>query len=198
MSHPHVNYELLTPVNFVKRSAEVYPDKLAVVSGDKRYTYGEHFARINRLASALKKLGVGRGDKVAIISPNTAPMLEAHFAVPMIGAALVPVNIRLSGPEVSYILNHSDAGICFVDNEFAGPVMAAFDDLTGGIVFVNICDAGDDCPLPGTDYESLLMTGSPDPMVIDIEDERGVCSINYTSGTTGRPKGSCIIIAAPI
>jgi len=189
MSHPHVNYELLTPVNFVKRSAEVYPGKLAVVSGEKRYTYGEHFARINRLASALKKLGVGRGDKVAIISPNTAPMLEAHFAVPMIGAALVPVNIRLSGPEVSYILNHSDTKVCLVDNEFADSVRAALDDLNGIAVFVNICDASDACPLPGTDYESLLLTGSPHPMAIDIEDERGVCSLNYTSGTTGQPKG---------
>ena len=118
MSLPSVNHELLTPVNFIKRSVEVYPDKLAVVNGNKRYTYRELYARINRLASALKKLGIGRDDKVAFISPNTGPMLEAHFAVPMIGAVLVTVNIRLSAPEVSYILNHSDTKICFVDNEF--------------------------------------------------------------------------------
>jgi fatty-acyl-CoA synthase len=188
MTFPPVNYELLTPVNFIKRTAEVYPEKPAVVCGDRRYTYGEHFARINRLASALKKLGIGRNDKVAIICPNTAPMLEAHFAVPMIGAALVPVNIRLSGPEVAYILNHSDSRICLVDNECAEPVLAALDELHG-ITFVNICDVDAACPLPGTDYESLLLTGSPDPMAIDVEDERAVCAINYTSGTTGRPKG---------
>ncbi len=107
MNLPSVNHEVLTPVNFIKRSVKVYPDKLAVVNGNKRYTYREHYARINRLASALKKQGIGRGDKVAFISPNTAPMLEAHFAVPMIGAVLVTVNIRLSASEVSYILNHS-------------------------------------------------------------------------------------------
>jgi fatty-acyl-CoA synthase len=189
MNLPSVNHELLTPVNFIKRSVEVYPDKLAVVNGNKRYTYKELYARINRLASALKKQGIGRGDKVAFISPNTAPMLEAHFAVPMIGAALVTVNIRLSAPEVSYILNHSDAKMCFVDNEFAGAVLPEIGELTNVRAFVNICDAGDDRPLNGTDYESLLMTGSPEPMAIDVDDERSVCSINYTSGTTGKPKG---------
>ncbi len=189
MDFPSVNYEMLTPVNFIKRSVEVYPDKLAVVNGNKRYTYREHYARINRLASALKKQGIGRGDKVAFISPNTAPMLEAHFAVPMIGAVLVTINIRLSAPEVSYILNHSDTKICFVDNEFAGTVLPNLGELTKVHAFVNICDAGDDCPLNGTDYESLLMTGSSEPLVIDVDDERSVCSINYTSGTTGKPKG---------
>jgi fatty-acyl-CoA synthase len=189
MSLPSVNYELLTPVNFIKRSAEVYPHKLAVVNGDRRYTYLELYARINRLASALKMLGVGPGDKVAFISPNTAPMLEAHFGVPMIGAALVTVNIRLSSPEVSYILNHSDTKVCFVDNEFAGTVQPILGELTHVQTFVNICDASDDKPLSGTDYESLLLTGSPEPMVIGVDDERSVCSINYTSGTTGKPKG---------
>ena len=189
MNLPSVNHELLTPVNFIKRSVEVYPDKLAVVNGDKRYTYKDLYARINRLASALRKKGIGRGDKVAFISPNTAPMLEAHFAVPMIGAALVTVNIRLSAPEVSYILNHSDTKICFVDNEFAEAVLSEVAELPNVTAFVNICDVGDDCPLDGTDYESFLMTGSPEPMVIDVDDERAVCSINYTSGTTGKPKG---------
>lgn len=189
MNLPSVNYELLTPVNFIKRSVEVYPDKLAVVNGNKRYTYRELFARINRLASALQKIGIGRGDKVAFVSPNIEPMLEAHFAVPMIGAALVTVNIRLSAPEVSYILNHSDTKVCFVDNEFAGSVLPEVGNLTNVKAFVNICDISDDCPLKGTDYESFLMTGSPEEIAIDIESERAVCSINYTSGTTGKPKG---------
>ncbi len=189
MTLPSVNHEVLTPVNFIKRSVEVYPDKLAVVNGSKRYTYREHYARINRLASALKKQGVGPGDKVAFISPNTAPMLEAHFAVPMIGAVLVTVNIRLSAAEVSYILNHSDTKICFVDNEFAGTVSAKLGELTNVRAFVNICGAGPDRPLDGTDYESLLATGSPEPLAIEVDDERSACSINYTSGTTGKPKG---------
>jgi fatty-acyl-CoA synthase len=189
MSLPSVNHELLTPVNFIKRSAEVYPDKLAVVNGATRHTYSQFYARINRLASALKQLGIGRDDKVAFISPNTAPMLEAHFAVPMIGAVLVSVNIRLSAPEVAYILNHSDSKVCFVDNEFAGLVQPVLGELKNVKAWINICDAGTGCPLEGTDYESLLMTGSPEPMAIDIDDERAVCSINYTSGTTGKAKG---------
>jgi len=107
----------------------------------------------------------------------------------MIGAVLVTVNIRLSAPEVSYILNHSDTRICFVDNEFAGTILNNLEELTGVRAFVNICDASSDCPLRGTDYESFLMTGSPEAMTIDVDDERSVCSINYTSGTTGKPKG---------
>jgi fatty-acyl-CoA synthase len=189
MSQSSVNYELLTPVNFIRRSVEVYPEKLAVVNGSSRFTYRQFNERVNRLASALKKIGIGKGDKVAFISPNTAPMLEAHFAVPMIGAALVSVNIRLSAPEVAYILNHSDTKVCFVDNEFAGVVLPVMDELAGISQFVNICDASDARPLNGTDYESFLLTGSPEDQPIEVDDERGVCSINYTSGTTGKPKG---------
>lgn len=189
MHLPSVNHELLTPVNFIKRSVEVYPDKIAVINGNKRYTYKEFYARVNRLASALKDHGIHRGDKVAFISPNTAPMLEAHFAVPMIGAVLVSVNIRLSHEEVAYIIDHSDTKICFVDNEFAGTVLGELGKLNKVGAFVNICDASDDMPLEGTDYESFIMSGSPEPMDIDVDDERSVCCINYSSGTTGRPKG---------
>ena len=91
MSYPSVNYELLTPVNFIKRSAEVYPNKVAMVNGQQRFTYKQFNERVNQLASALKNIGVRKGDKVAFICPNIPPMLEAHFAVPMIGAALVSV-----------------------------------------------------------------------------------------------------------
>lgn len=189
MNYTPVNYELLTPVNFIKRSAEVYPDKLAMVNGDSRFTYREFNERVNRLASALINIGIKSGDKVAFISPNIPPMLEAHFAVPMIGAILVTVNIRLSAPEAAYILNHSDTTVCFVDNEFAGLILPVLDQITEIKTFVNICDASSDCPLDGTDYESFLTTGSTDDVPVTIEDEREVATINYTSGTTGRPKG---------
>jgi len=189
MSYPSVNYELLTPANFIKRSAEVYPDKLAVVNGDRRFTYREFNERVNQLASALKNIGIKHGDKVAFISPNIPPMLEAHFAVPMIGAALVSVNIRLSPQEVAYILNHSDTTMCFVDNEFAELVLPVLDQVPGVKTFINICDASDDRPLEGTDYESFLKTGSTDDVPVAVEDERDVATINYTSGTTGQPKG---------
>ena len=94
----------------------VFPDKEAVVYGDTRRTYRQFYERVNRLASALKNKGIGKGDKVAFICPNTPPMLEAHYAVPMIGAALVSINIRLSANEIAYIINHSDAKALFVDN----------------------------------------------------------------------------------
>jgi len=189
MPQPAVNYETLTPVNFIKRSVEVYPDKIAVINGSHRFTYRQFFARVNRLASALKNIGVKPKDKVAFIAPNIPPMLEAHFAVPMIGAALVAINIRLSPNEVAYILDHSDATVCFVDNEYVElvrPIMNTLDKIKH---YIDICEVSDACPLSGLDYESFLLSGSKDDIPIAIEDERDVITINYTSGTTGQPKG---------
>ncbi|MCG8336990.1 MAG: long-chain-fatty-acid--CoA ligase [Proteobacteria bacterium] len=184
-----VNYEVLTPVNFLRRSVEVYPEKLAIVNGKERFTYRQFNQRVNQLASALENIGVQPGDKVAFICPNIPPMLEAHFAVPMIGAVLVSVNIRLSADEVKYILNHSDTTVCFVDNEFAGLVKPVINDVPKLKKVINICDFSDECPLDGPEYESFLETGSPEDRPIAVKDERDVISINYTSGTTGKPKG---------
>jgi fatty-acyl-CoA synthase len=189
MSEKIVNFDELTPVNFLKRSALVYPDKTAVVYNDRRYTYKEFQDRVNRLASALSKAGVGQGDKVAFICPNTPPMLEAHFAVPMLGAALVTINIRLSPGEIAYIINHSDSKVFFVDNEFADLVKAIQDELTQVNLFVNICDINDETPLEGMDYETFLNTGSDQSVKYPIIHENEIISINYTSGTTGVPKG---------
>ncbi|MDD2605274.1 MAG: AMP-binding protein, partial [Desulfobacteraceae bacterium] len=184
-----VNFDVLSPVKFLIRSAEVYPDKVAVVYGDERYTYRQFYERVNRLASALISRGIGKGDKVAFVCPNTPPMLEAHYAVPMIGAALVSVNIRLSFPEVNYILDHSDAKAVFVDNEFGHLVSTEPGDLPKVETLVNICDLSDEKPLNGPSYSDFLATGSPEPVTIDVDDEYQVATINYTSGTTGRPKG---------
>jgi len=189
MNESSVNYDVLSPVKFLERSATVYPEKTAVVYGEIRRTYEEFQARVHRLANALKQNGIGRGDKVAFVCPNTPPMLEAHYAVPMIGAALVSVNIRLSANEVGYIINHSDAKAAFVDNEFAATVKPVLDTLKQVQFFVNVCDTSAETPLPGTDYESFLASGSADPVAIDVTDEREVATINYTSGTTGLPKG---------
>ncbi len=185
----NVFFDVLTPVLFLGRSASIYPDKTAVVYEDKRYTYQQFYNRVNRLASALGKIGVARGDKVAFICPNTPPMLEAHYAVPMIGAALVSVNIRLSSREVAYIINHSDAKVLFVDNEFANLVQPVMSQLANIQTVVNICDASSERPFGGMDYEEFLQTGSEEPIAADVDDEYQVATINYTSGTTGLPKG---------
>jgi fatty-acyl-CoA synthase len=119
MQMSSVNRSVLTPIEFLSRSTLVYPEKTAVIYGDKRYSYKQFSDRIFRLASALRLKGIGSGDKVAFLCPNIPPMLEAHYAVPLIGAALVSINIRLSSGEVSSIIDHSDAKIVVVDSEFA-------------------------------------------------------------------------------
>lgn len=189
MNQPSVNYDVLTPVQFLIRSANVYPDKTAVIYGKSRYSYKDLYERVNRLADALKKQGIGIDDKVAFLCPNIPPMLEAHYAVPMIGAVLVSINIRLSPKEVAYIINHSDAKAVFVDAEFAKSVLPILSELDKVRFFVNICDVTDDKPMEGTDYESFLATGAPHPVPVAVDSERQIATINYTSGTTGLPKG---------
>jgi fatty-acyl-CoA synthase len=172
----------LTPVSFLRRSAYVVPDKTAVVHGARRYTYREFEERVNRLASALRALGLRHLDRVAVIAPNTPANLEAHFGVPAAGLVLVPINVRLSPDEVGYILQHSGARAVLVDHEFAG--LLASLDLAGRHV-VRIDDTG----AAGDPYEAFLAGGSPEPVEPWLEDEEETISINYTSGTTGRPKG---------
>jgi fatty-acyl-CoA synthase len=142
-----------------------------------------------QFAHALIENGVGKEDKVAFICPNIPPLLEAHYAVPMIGAALVAVNIRLSSGEIEYIINHSDAQALFVDNEFAHAVLPVMDKLKNIELVVNICDAGDEKPLEGSDYETFISGYPTDRVENAIDDEYATATINYTSGTTGRPKG---------
>ena len=184
-----VNYEPLSPVSFLRRNAAVYRNKTAVVYNEKKYTYGEFYARVNRLASALSRIGIGKGDKVAFICPNIPPMLEAHFGVPMTGGVLVSINIRLSPREIAYILNHSDSKVLFVDTEFAGIIKQIENEIPNIHTVVSICDEVKDSPLNGSEYEEFLLTGSPDPFPGVLEDELQNITINYTSGTTGLPKG---------
>ncbi len=184
-----VNYEPLTPISFLRRSAAVFPGKTAVVHNQRRFTYAQFHDRVNRLASALSKTGIGKGDKVAFICPNIPPMLEAHFGVPLVGGVLVSINIRLSSREISYILNHSDSKVLFVDSEFAGLIKQIRDEIPNVKTIVNICDESTEKPLDGPEYEEFLMTGDPQPFPCPIEDELENITINYTSGTTGLPKG---------
>ena len=187
MQGDRANKSILTPMEFLNRSYLVYPEKTAVIYRDKRYSYAEMHARVNRLASALQKAGVKQGDKVAFICPNIPPMLEAHYGVPLTGAALVSVNIRLSTDEISYIIDHSDAKIVFADAEFAEKVDP--NRLPKVEKYINICDETDVLLLDGPEYEDFLASGSPEPLQPQVDDEDQLLSINYTSGTTGRPKG---------
>lgn len=189
MFRPEVNRDILSPVSFLQRSAEVYPDKAAVVYGDVRFTYREFQARVHRLASALQSRGIGRGDKVVFICPNTPPLLEAHFAVPLIGAVLVCVNTQLPGPEYLYLIDHSDARAVFVDNEFAAQLHPIAGRLAKVSLFVNICEYISGPLLKGPEYEAFLATGTEAPPEGTAQDENDLIAINYTSGTTGPPKG---------
>ena len=179
----------LTPLSFLRRSASVFPDRTAVVHGERRYTYRQLEERADRLAGALRSAGMRRGDRVAFLAPNIPPLLEAHYGVPAAGGVLVAINTRLNSEEVGYIVGHSGARFLFVDAELA-PVLEPLD--LGEVTVVRIDDTGE----PGDPYEDLLAAaGGPgvspgtgaDPGGPDDEEE--VISVNYTSGTTGRPKG---------
>jgi len=182
MTQRHVYRTELTPVSFLERSANVFPDKPAVVHGARRYTYRQLAERVNRLASALRGAGVGKQDRVAFLCPNIPAMLEAHYGVPMAGGVLVAINTRLSSDEIGYILTHSGARFLFVDAELESLVKPL--DLTR-LTVVRVDDTG----ALGDPYEDFLATGAPEPVASWLEDEEETISINYTSGTTGRPKG---------
>jgi len=178
----------LSPQAFLERSARVFGDKEAVVYGSQRYNYAEMCRRVNRFASALQRAGIENGDRVAVLAPNVPAFLEAHYAVPLSGAILVPINIRLSPKEVDFILDHSKPKMLFVDTQFTGLVEATL-DRSSSIKIVNIPDGQEDKGLDGPDYESFLNTGTDEPLNWADGDEDGLISINYTSGTTGQPKG---------
>src|SRR5438132_1207472 len=172
----------LSPVSFLTRSAYVFPDKTAVVHGSRRYTYRQLEERVNRLASALRAAGLAKHDRVAFLCPNIPPMLEAHYGVPAAGGVLVAINTRLNSDEIAYILEHSVAKFLFVDAELE-PLVKPLP--LSGLRVVRIDDSG----APGDPYEDFLAGGSPSPVESWLEDEEEMLAINYTSGTTGRPKG---------
>jgi fatty-acyl-CoA synthase len=179
----------LTPLRFLERSASVFREKPAILYGDRVWTYPEMAERVNRLASALMAAGVERGDRVAFLVPNIPAMLEGHFAVPLAGGILVAINTRLSSSEVAYILEHSGAKVLVVDTELAHLVEPVREHLPELHLIVNVEDIPGGTRLPGPDYEAFLASGSPDALDWPLEDEDETIAIDYTSGTTGRPKG---------
>lgn len=187
---------LLTPLMLLERTLHVFPEKVGVVDGDRRLTYREFGARVYRLASALRRRGLEVGDRVAVLCRNSLEALEAHFAVPQMGGILVPINVRLTSEEIRYILDHSGARALILDGALSGlvePIQETLPELRL-IIWTDIDSRhGEGVPeqpaFADVTYEDLLREGLPEPSVYPLQDEEEVLSINYTSGTTGRPKG---------
>ena len=187
------NYVPLTPLTFIERSAYTYPNRVAVVHGKRRYTWLESYTRARRLASALKQLGVGKNDTVAAILNNTPEMFECHFGVPACGAVLNTINTRLDAEAVAFILNHGEAKVLITDREFSRMVGKAI-ELAGrsDMIVIDVDDAEYTGPgeRVGTyEYEAFIATGNAEFVFEQPGDEWDAISLNYTSGTTGNPKG---------
>ncbi|MFZ0216520.1 MAG: AMP-binding protein, partial [Candidatus Dormiibacterota bacterium] len=165
----------LTPLSFLERSASVHADRIAVEDGDLVYTYREWRRRAHRFASALRRSGVAPGDRVAFLALNSEPLLLAHFAVPMAGASLVAINTRLTANDIGWIVEHCGARVLFHTPELA-PLL---EGLPEGVRRIDT----------GHELEELLQTGSTNDELPALDSEDDVLAIDYTSGTTGRPKG---------
>ena len=188
------NYAAQSPLAFIERTAEVYPDRLAVVHGDLRRTWLETFSRCRQLASALEKYGIGKGDTVAVMLPNTPPMVEAHFGIPATGAVLNALNTRLDAATLAFMLDHGEAKVVIVDPEFAGIMQQALALRTSSepILIINAEDAlytGDSLRIGSINYDDFLATGDADYNWKLPDNEWDAIALNYTSGTTGNPKG---------
>ena len=186
------NFSPLSPIVFLPRAAEIYPDRVAVVHGSTRLTYAQVYERASRLASALARRGVRPGDVVSAMLPNVPSMLEAHYGVPMAGAVLNTINTRLDAETVAYILEHGEAKVLITDRVFAAVVGPALKKLKNKPYVVDVDDplyTGPGERLGRIEYEAFLRTGRPDFAWSLPADEMQPIALNYTSGTTGRPKG---------
>ncbi|WP_170452990.1 acyl-CoA synthetase [Ruegeria arenilitoris] len=185
------NFTALSPLSYIERTAAVYPDYPAVVYGDRRHSWAQTYARCRRLASALAARGVGTGDTVSIIAANIPEMYEAHFGVPMAGAVLNTINTRLDAPIIAFILNHAESKVLLVDPEFSGVVKQALEQVDHDILVIDIEDPSFDGGenVGALTYDDLLAEGDPEFDWSLPADEWDAITLNYTSGTTGNPKG---------
>jgi fatty-acyl-CoA synthase len=185
------NYAPLTPLSFLERAASVYPDQASVIHGAQRFTWKETYARSRRLASALSRRGIGVGHTVAAMLPNIPAMYEMHFGVPMCGAVLNTLNTRLDAEAIAFMLEHGEAQLLITDKEFSGTIEAALRLLKKKIPVIDVEDPEftGGKRLGGKTYEELLAEGDPDYAWRWPQDEWEAISLNYTSGTTGNPKG---------
>jgi fatty-acyl-CoA synthase len=190
------NFTSITPLLFLERSAEVYPNRVAVIHGKLRQTWGQTYERCRRLASALQKHGIGLGDTVAVMLPNTPPMVEAHFGIPMAGAVLNALNTRLDAESIAFMLNHGEAKVVIVDPEFSGVMKKALElakkESGRDVLVIDVEEKEFDVlgeKLGKLTYEQLLSKGDPHfAWQVPADEWQAIC-LNYTSGTTGNPKG---------
>ncbi|MED5535956.1 MAG: acyl-CoA synthetase [Pseudomonadota bacterium] len=185
------NYVPLSPLSFLRRAAEVFPDRLAVIHGAEQHTWSETFSRCRSLGSALASRGIQHGDTVAVMAPNVPALMEAHFGVPAIGGVLNALNIRLDAKTIAFILEHAEAKALITDREFSPVISEALSRLDKKPLVIDIDDplATSGERLGELTYEELLVEGNPDTPWILPSDEWNAISLNYTSGTTGNPKG---------
>ncbi|MFL5078323.1 MAG: acyl-CoA synthetase [Microvirga sp.] len=186
------NFQPLTPLTFLERSAAVFPDRTAIIHGSLRRSYREFYARARRLASALSKRGIGRGDTVAVMMANTPAMLECHYGVPMTGAVLNTLNTRLDAAIIAFSLDHGEAKVLITDREFSKTVKAALAEAKAKPLVIDYDDpefAGAGERLGAIEYEDFIAQGDPGFAWAMPDDEWDAISLNYTSGTTGDPKG---------
>ncbi len=185
------NFAPLTPLNFLERAATVYPGVTSIIHGERRYTWRDTQQRCQRLAAALRRHGIGRGHTVSVMGANTPELFEAHFGVPMTGAVLNALNIRLDAKAIAFILQHAETRVLLTDREFSTTIAAALALLPNKPLVIDIDDPlfeGGSC-LGEMDYEQFLTTGAGESVEIDVTDEWQGVALNYTSGTTGDPKG---------
>jgi len=195
------NHVPLSPLTFIERSAAIYPDYPAVVHGTTRRTWAETWTRCRQLASALEKRGIQPGQTVAAMLPNIPAMFEAHFGVPLAGCVLNTLNIRLDADAISYMLAHGEAKVILVDPEFAEVIQAAVAKLESKPLIIDVADPeflGETQGIGELEYEALLAEGDPDYAYRLPSDEWQAISLNYTSGTTGQPKGVCLDLATQL
>ena len=187
------NYQPLTPLSFLERSAKVYPAHTAIIHGQQRFTYAEFYARSRKLASALASRGIGKGDTVSVMLANTPPMLECHYGVPMTGAVLNTLNTRLDAAILAFTLDHAETKVLIVDREFSALMKEALSmtkEAKPIVIDYDDPEFAQDGPLIGeTEYEAFIADGDPDYAWKKPDDEWDAISLNYTSGTTGNPKG---------
>jgi fatty-acyl-CoA synthase len=188
------NFAPITPLSFIERAAEIYPKRLAVVHGDLRRTWAEVYARCRQLASALQSHGIVKGDTVAVMLPNTPPMVEAHFGIPMAGAVLNALNTRLDPETVAFMLDHGEAKAVIVDPEFAAVMKKAIAlrKSDAPLLVIDVQDAlytGASDPIGSVGYDALVASGDAAFEWQWPVDEWDAIALNYTSGTTGNPKG---------